>query len=88
MHPVVHLPAVLMFDDYHEITSLQNHLVKIIPDVLCWELGFDGFYAGLYYEYGFEPSEQQLVELLKMDFNEDSISSAVEGYKKYVLQGK
>ena len=81
------IPALISFDDYHEITYFEEHLRKVLPDTGVFEIGSACRYYGLVYIEAFPPSADAVMELLVLEFgvSSDLPSKFLRAYEKYVL---
>ena len=68
----INIPIIISFDDYHEISYIENILKNIIPNIKSYEINveddldeeIDGNYYGLYY-IGNKPNKNEIKKLFE-----------------------
>lgn len=81
----VNLPAILFFDDYHEIPYFHDNLLKILPTIEVVELGCDYKYIALAHD-GLKdnPSRETVQKLLEEErVDEEVIEEVLSAYDSY-----
>lgn len=58
------VPAIIRFDDYHEISYFEDKLQQIFPSLNVFELGSDYYYFALVYDSHNPPSLTEVGTLL------------------------